>query len=132
MQPRENPREVFERTIKSLLTTKGISFNKKSITILKSPCVYLFLKKDKVLYIGMSSNGVVRAMGSHKANSRRDYMNNSIKDADELIIFQAKDIMTAKKAELLLIQSLEPSLNIALTDKPRSSKRICELLDELQ
>ncbi len=61
-----------------------------------------------------------------------EYTTDSIKDADELIVFQAKDVTTARKAELLLIQSLKPRLNIALTDRPRSTKRIRELLDELR
>ena len=126
----ESPREVFKRTIESLLTTEGISFNKASIAILKAPCVYLFLKKGVVLYIGMSSNGVARAMGKHKPNFMEKYTTDSLADADELILFQAKDIAMAHKAELLLIQSLKPRLNVAHTDRARSSKRIRELLDE--
>jgi hypothetical protein len=108
-------RELFKENLKKHLTGKIIGFKPNETKLLVSPCVYLFLWGGKVIYIGMSKRGILRALGKHK--HQKDL------NKHELIVCQAKSASDAKAIELIMIQKLKPKTNIA-GNGPRMRMRI--------
>jgi hypothetical protein len=95
--------EIFKETIEKYLGD-GISFPTRDISILRGPCVYVYTIENLPVYVGHSQNGILRALD--KRHSSR-----MMRLADEILIYPAKDLSSAKKAEQVLITELNPQLN---------------------
>ncbi len=104
MMMAETPREIFKKKLLSLLN-EGISFKRETIEIFDGYIVYIFLKRNKPIYIGMSRYGIRRAL------SRQNRSKEVLEQYDRLWIYRANDFQAAKDAEKILITALNPEYN---------------------
>lgn len=102
-----NKAEFFNK-ISRLCKKREYRFNKANLANLLSPCVYVYLRENEALYVGMSKQGLLRAL-SFKENK---YWMDLPKEADELLVFPVDDEKTAREAERMFIQELQPKYNI--------------------
>lgn len=98
------PREIFKEKILSLLN-EGISFKRETVEIFNGYVVYIFLKRNKPIYIGMSQDGIRRALSKQSRNKE------VLEQYDRLWIYRANDLQAAKDAEKILIITLNPKYN---------------------
>lgn len=81
------------------------TFSQKDIGLIKSPCVYLFIKDGVALYIGSSKNGLERVIhGSHHRADVRE-------QADKIEVIWCKKEQHARDLELQMIRKLQPRFN---------------------
>jgi hypothetical protein len=92
----------FQEGISSL--KDGISFPLQTFKVLQGPCVYLFLHGGRAVYVGMSGNGIIRALGGRDHKKKFKYV-------DEVLIYPVKNINEANRIEKILIKALVPALN---------------------
>jgi len=100
-------RELFEKIAKDLFKHSQVRFNKDQIRVFTSPCVYIFLRGNDVLYVGMSKLGIQRVF-TQKGNVSCE---NLFRDADDLIIITTDTEKEARQAEKYLIVQLLPHYN---------------------
>lgn len=81
------------------------SFTPSALQLIRRPCVYIFWKDDKPLYIGKSQNGALRFAdpGHHRA---------AVRDmADKIGVLWFKNTADAERIEKHLIKELSPPYN---------------------
>lgn len=100
-------RELFEKIINGLFKHKQVRFNKEQIRVFTSPCVYVFIRGNDVLYVGMSRVGLQRVFTPKENVSCEDLF----KDADDLIIITTDTVEEARQLEKYLITQLLPQYN---------------------
>ena len=100
-------RELFKDKITEWVKG-GVSFGRSTAELLRGPCVYLFLKENEPLYIGMSEYGLSRVFSTH----HNKYFSEVLSEYDEVLIYQVKDAKAARDTEALMISSLRPRANI--------------------
>lgn len=101
-------REIFKEKLLSLLN-EGISFKRETIDLLKGYVVYIFLKRGKPIYIGMSQKGILRALERDQTSKKNPEI---LRSFDKLWIYRANDLRAAKEAEKILITTLNPKYNL--------------------
>jgi len=71
----------------------------------RNPIVYVFLKDNRAIYVGMSRRGIGRPLSKgHKRNEVR-------RTCDDVRVFMCKDVKAAKELEEFLIRKLKPVEN---------------------
>ena len=84
----------------------GFEFAGADFQNMLKPCVYLFLRGDEVLYIGMSKNGVQRtAQVNHDHAKARA-------EATRVLLYPCKSSQAAERLERVLIRGLCPTSNV--------------------
>jgi len=97
-------RKIFKEKLLSLLN-EGISFKRETIEIFNGYIVYIYFKKMKPIYIGMSKDGIRRALSTRR---RKEVL----EQYDRVWIYRANDLQAAKEAEKILITTLNPKYNL--------------------
>jgi len=97
------PREIFKEKLLSLLN-EGISFRRETVDIFNGYIVYIYFKKMKPIYIGMSQRGIQRTLSTRR---RKEIL----EQYDRVWIYRANDLQAAKDAEKILITTLNPKYN---------------------
>jgi hypothetical protein len=95
-------------------------FTKKQFNELTGPCVYMFIRKGTVLYVGYSNVGVRRFLAfGHQASEARY-------EADEIRVFWLPSSSSVNRrrqealfAEAVAIYLLQPRYNKTLDHDPR-------------
>jgi hypothetical protein len=91
---------------KLTLPNGGSRFKGEDFRQMCGPIVYMFLKDNDVLYVGMSSCGLARP------GSRQHHMADSARqDCDEVLIWPTKSAAAAIELESLLIAVFRPLQN---------------------
>ncbi len=98
-------KDILIDTVNKTVSGKGISFKGEDFRQLSMPCVYIFLRDSKALYIGMSGNGIGRPTGRHNQAVIAKKM------CDEVIIYPTNSVEDANKLEDVLIGILRPEYN---------------------
>lgn len=98
---------------------QGLVFSGEELRSLLRPCVYIMLKNNEVLYVGVSNCGMSRVTAKiHKqANKARQ-------ECDTLKIQPMKSIAAARELESMLINKLGPKYNAKGTGRKPISQRI--------
>jgi len=91
----------------SLAKNGGWSFTGREFRNLMRPLVYIFLRDDRILYVGVSSHGLKRALeAGHQQKEARSI-------CDEVRILTCDSLEDALKLEVALIRQFQPALNVA-------------------
>ena len=101
-------RDLFQKIINKLFKQREIRFNKQQIKSFISPCVYVFLRGNDALYVGMSRIGIQRTFTKKYGNAISEDL---FKDSDELIMISFDTEGEAREAEKYLIKKLLPLYN---------------------
>ena len=98
--------KYFDHIAQSCVAAQGISFTGDDFRSLCWPCVYVLLKGDTALYVGMSRNGMSRiTAGLHKqADEAR-------RKCDKVLIYPTVSVDAASRLERVLITGLRPQMN---------------------
>jgi hypothetical protein len=85
----------------------GQSFSGEDFRSLLRPCVYMFMRENVPIYIGMSGNGLERVAGRshHKALNARQ-------ECDEVRIYPCVSVDAAYKLERILVGRTQPRYNV--------------------
>ena len=85
----------------------GQSFKGEDFRSLLRPCVYMFLRENVPIYIGMSGNGIERVAGRshHKALNARQ-------ECDEVRVYPCVSVDAAYKLERILVGRTQPRYNV--------------------
>lgn len=84
---------------------QAVQYSGGEFRALIRPCVYLFLRNGKPLYVGVSQHGISRpAALYHNHRTARDA-------ADEVLLLFFGSAYSAKDAEQRLIEALKPPFN---------------------
>lgn len=84
----------------------GQSFNGNDFRDLLSPGVYVFLKDDIPLYVGMSKRLLGRIGNKHSQAAL------AIIECTKVLIYPCRSVDRAKKLELFLISRMKPKYNV--------------------
>ena len=95
---------LFHRLHILLSRTQGFSFKGADVLALQQPCVYLWMRRDDVLYIGMSEGGAERPFSPRHKTLR-------IEPSDALWIWPVASVEEANETELMLIEAFSPPFN---------------------
>lgn len=89
---------------------EGLSFTGATVQALSGPCIYVWLRNDVPLYVGMSRHGITRPCGpNHHALA--------IRSTDELLVYPVETVASARRLERLLIERLRPERNVHFRDR---------------
>ena len=89
---------------------EGLSFPGLTVQSLSGPCIYVWLRNDVPLYVGMSRHGITRPCGpNHHALA--------IRSTDELLVYPVETVASARILERLLIERLRPARNVQFKDR---------------
>ena len=97
-------REIFKEKLLSVLN-EGIEFKRETIDIFNSYIIYIYFKKMKPIYIGMSKDGIRRVLSTRRKKE-------ILEQYDRVWIYRANDLQAAKEAEKILITTLNPKYNL--------------------
>ena len=81
----------------------GFSFSRNELNNLLSPCIYIYLKNRKPIYVGCSQHGTSRALASHVTEEIQE-------EADKLIIYPVSNCVELENEEIL-ISHFKPKYN---------------------
>ncbi len=97
--------ETDEETRKFIEFSRCFSFSGADAKLLISPLVYVLLRGNRPLYVGMSTLGARRPFdpGHHALRH--------MQDGDKLLLWPVKNALMAERMERLLIDRLKPALN---------------------
>jgi hypothetical protein len=97
---------VLRELCQLIIPQSGTKFNGDDFRQLCGPQVYLFMKDNKPLYIGMTGDGLARcgSRGHKQATVARD-------ECDEVMIYPCISRQHAERLETLLIWHLQPAYN---------------------
>lgn len=101
-----NMKNHIESTKNHIVRGSGVRFAGKELRRMMKPCVYLFVKNDMALYVGMSRDGLGRPFGRGHAKARQCMI-----ECDELLIYYCHSVDDAEKCETILIGTLQPKYN---------------------
>lgn len=107
--------ELAQRNARDLaaMTTGFESFTAEFFERLAQPCVYMFMREGKPVYIGKSKQGIFRAGSPHHQRAPERAT------ADEIKVFWFKKAWQASDMERRLIQQHNPPLNGARVGRSR-------------
>ena len=95
---------LFDRLHSLLGRTNGFSFKGSDALALQKPCVYLWLRNNEVLYVGMSKGGAERPFSPRHKTLK-------IEPDDEVWVWPVQSIEEAEETEKALISAFSPALN---------------------
>jgi hypothetical protein len=96
---------LVPKHIHAVAAAEPQTFTHADLKAITRPCVYIFMKSGVPLYIGSSTDGVLRfASSTHHKKVLR-------KAADDIRVLWFKKAWEAKDAEEELIKSLKPPFN---------------------
>jgi hypothetical protein len=98
--------EEIEEFAKLIIRGSGIMFSGDEVPGLNRPCVYMFVREGKALYVGKSSRGLSRVF-----TGRHDQARESRLLCTELYVWFCETAKLAAEAENFLIYTLEPRFN---------------------
>ena len=87
------------------LAGPGIEFPAVTMRELLGPIVYVWVRGDRALYVGMSTRGISRLGGHHRL------VLTQIEETDALLVYPCQSAKYARTLEETLIRALCPSLN---------------------
>lgn len=101
----QRQREIAKERIKQLVQLGGVRFPGRTLQLLWGrPCVYLWLRGEQALYVGMSQNGIERPFDANHQVLHPE-------GTDELLIWPVQTREEAVELERLLIEGLRPTMN---------------------
>lgn len=89
-----------------IIPDSGVRFAGQELKRLSKPCVYLFIKNDLALYVGMSKNGLARPFSVGHGAAKR-----CMDDCDELLVYYCHSVEAAVECETILIDLFKPKYN---------------------
>lgn len=91
-----------------VIENSGQEFNGNDFKALLGPGVYVFMKEDRPIYVGMGRSllGRCSGLGHHKAHTAR-------KECDKVLLFPCIHLEAAHKLETILIGRFQPQYNLA-------------------
>lgn len=81
---------------------KGIDFRQ-----LLNPGVYILLKNEQPIYIGMG-NRLIYSLSRHKSHYKRTQ---ALEQCDQILVYPCKSVAAAKELESMLISAAQPKHN---------------------
>ena len=81
------------------------SFSNESLNAITRPCVYIFVKDGRALYVGSSVNGIIRFGDPSHNNAKVRAI------ADEVQVLWFDNVANARRIESYLIRELKSPLN---------------------
>src|SRR6266513_915220 len=95
-----------------------LKLSSKKLFLWTSPCVYVFMKKRKPIYVGSSMWGVARSFDRRHSSEARYLM-------DEVRIQFYRTVEEARRVEQVLIDRWKPEFNllVATTLLPRNKQK---------
>ena len=106
-------RIFFEQKIRQMLDD-GIGFSFKTVNLLLRSVIYIYLKDQKIIYVGRSKRGILRAVDPRHSQIMRNY--------DRLLVYPIKNEDDAEVIEAVLIKAFKPKYNKTL-NRPKWFKR---------
>lgn len=83
----------------------GIEFKGVDVLRLRGPVVYLVMRGNRPMYVGMSARGLTRPFNS------KHHVLNQIHEDDKLQVWPTVGVLAARDLECLLIERLQPEWN---------------------
>ena len=122
--------DLFDSELPELLIDgAGIEFTGDVWRSLCHPCVYVAANEERVLYVGLSQNGLARpfSRGHHKLRSSFH-----MHEVESLKVYPCRSIEAARAAERILIATLNPQWNDRQTLSSRYRNKIDALIQVVQ
>jgi hypothetical protein len=100
----------INKVLRYIVPKSGIRFDGRELRRLDGPCVYIFVKDDLALYVGMSSRGLQRSIGKGHSVAEK-----CKQECDELLVYYCHSIEAASECEGILIKLFSPKYNMRKT-----------------
>lgn len=98
--------DTFRAQLTALAPT-GLEFDARTFRELAGALVYVWLRGDQVLYVGMSRIGLGRPTSARHHRLRLE----AVQDTDRMLVWPCAGEAAARALEHLLIRTLRPQLN---------------------
>jgi hypothetical protein len=96
----------INKALRFIVPGSGVRFAGEELKRLLRPCVYVFVKNDLALYVGMSKNGLNRPFRVDHVKARR-----CAEECDELLVYYCHSLEAAEECETILIDLFQPKYN---------------------
>jgi hypothetical protein len=83
---------------------KGFCFSGVDVLDLKRPALYVWLRGDTILYVGIGRMGARRIFSVH-------HRLNDVLPGDQIILWPMESLADAKEAEAIILESTRPRFN---------------------
>lgn len=98
----QSPREQILAMVSE--QQSGFVFTGASVALLRGPCVYLWLRGDRAMYVGMGTS-------ASRPFSARHHIRKQFRDTDEMYLWPMASVESARVLEGALIRQLKPQYN---------------------
>ena len=99
------------------IVSDGYEFNSEEIRRLTQPCIYLYLRNNVIIYVGISKHGISRGLEPHQNGFCEKGLIPLVLEADQFIIYPVINYRHQK--DLMIIENL-----IIDYYKPKYNKRV--------
>lgn len=95
-----------KRISQLVVSDSGSEFKGSDVRQWLQPCVYVFLRDGRALYVGYSSTGIARALAKRHLSGWK-----AREECDQLKVWTCRNAKDAKELEDILIGRLQPLYN---------------------
>lgn len=108
---------IRDRLPQLVVPDSGQRFAGQDFRSLRLPGVYMFLKDESVLYIGMSSCLLQRT-----GSSKHSQASKAIAQCDAVLLYPCRSLQATRILERELIRKINPPFNVNLRSNPNTSR----------